>query len=377
MTKSLLATFFMFAALSAGAKYNGEGYYRVQNLKTDRWCSVIDDNGSISYATTSADLHAIRLQKNFDVVCADPASVVRIYNVGGKINIEAQGVSISQIIGHYADLTENGVVDGDMTYLVSGTYNGFTKYLGDSNWRPVDIGSMQTNTDKDYRRWHIFPLDETGDNFFGVQPTVDVNGKYYSTMYADFPFSGASEGVKAYYISAIYEDMLCLEPLEGAVGNAVPVIFECASDSPADNRLKIEKVGAGRKVTDNKLSGRYICFTESKRLANTLKYDPDTMRVLGKTSTGEIGFITDRSLELIPANTCYLKVAPGSPAEYRCVDKATFIATGVDEITLGDIDEPHDVMDINGRVVIHNATPEQIEQLPHGVYIINGHKYIR
>lgn len=376
MKKTLLAATITLTVLCGKAEFTGDSYYRVQNLATERWCSVIDDKGSINYATTSADLHAIRLQKNFDVVCSDPASIVRITSVGSQINIEAQGVSIRQIIGHYADLTKLGSNGGETTYRVSGTYNGFTKYLGDGIWYPVDLGSMQTNMHDNYLLWKIFPLDENSANFFGVKPQQEATGKYYATMYADFPFSTLPNGVKAYYISGLHEDMACMEPLEGPVAASVPLIFECSSESAKDNMLHIENPGAGKTVTDNKLTGRYICYTESKRMANTLKYDPNTMRVLGLTSNGELGFITDPDLELIPANTCYLKVAPGSPAEYRCVSKEEYMAD-VTEITIDDSTEPHDVYDIHGNIVLHKATPDQIDSLPHGLYIVNGKKVFR
>ena len=376
MRKSIVLSIAMGVALSASADFTGAGYYRVRNLKTERWASVIDNYGYIDYGNTTADLQAIKLQKNFDVVCSDPASVLYIYPIGKKYQLEAQGTGIEQIIGHHADLTVNGSSAGERLYLCSGTYEGFTKYLGDGKFFPGDLGAMATNTSNDYRRWFIRPITDEGENFFGVKPTIEADGKYYATMYGGFPFSAYSEGVKAYYVAGVHNDMVYLEEIEGTVAASTPVVMECSTDSPATNRLHIG--GTGTPVRGNRLQGVYFCNWEvgpTSKHYNVRRYDPATMRVLGIRGDGALGFITATDLEFIPANTCYITVEAGSPAEYRIVDKDEYTA-GVDDIAL-DETASNDVYNMHGVLILRDATDTQIDALPRGIYIIGGRKVMK
>ena len=100
MKKPIILSIALCAAFSAAADFNGAGYYRLQNYKTERWASMIDNKGSIDMAGNKADLQAIQLQKNFDEVCCDPASIVYIRPAGGQYQIEAQGTGIYEMIGH-------------------------------------------------------------------------------------------------------------------------------------------------------------------------------------------------------------------------------------------------------------------------------------
>lgn len=106
----------MAAAMPAMADLNGEGYYRVENYKTERWVSVIDYRGRIDLGSTSADLQAIKLQKNFDVVSGDAASVLYVKPVSGEYDITAQGTGIYEIIDHYLRLREVGSANGQTLY---------------------------------------------------------------------------------------------------------------------------------------------------------------------------------------------------------------------------------------------------------------------
>lgn len=380
MKKSIILSMALCAFLSASADYNGAGYYRVRNLKTERWCTVVDDYGRIDYGNTTADLVAIRLHKTFDYICSDPGSVLYIYPVGTKYQMEAQGTGIEQIIGHHADLTQNGTSKGEKLYLASGTMSGSTKYLGDAQFMPFqEIGDMQTNCSGDYRRWFIRPLSDDGENFFGVKTSVESNGKYYAPLYCGFPFSAYSDGVKAYYVSGIFGNMACLEEIDGTVPTSTPVIMECATDEPTTNRLHVG--GSASKLTGNKLTGVYFCRNdvyEGSQHYKVTRYNPATMRVLGTLADGSLGFVTAADLEFIPANSCYLSVPEGSPAEFRCVDKEEFMA-GVDDIIVEDGNHAtngtnSDVYSIQGVLLIRNATPEQISSLPRGLYIVGGKK---
>ena len=373
MKKSIVLSIAVLGVLSANADYTGAGYYRVKNLRTSRWVSVIDDYGYIDYGNTTADLQAIKLWKNFDDVCCDPASVLRIYPVGEKVQLETQGTGIQQIIGHYAELTENGSSKGEKLYLASGTYQGFTKYLGDNQFWPVNKGSMATNAQGDSNRWFVQPFTDDGDNFFGVQPTIELGGKYYTSMYGSFPFSTYSPGIKVYYVAGVNRDMVYMEELKGTVPASTPVVFECSTPDPTTNRLHIG--GNATALKGNLLKGNYF-FNLSDGPKNkhyrVTKYDPNTMRVLGKLSNGSLGFIKDENLEFIPANSCYITVASGSPSEFRIVEANEYFA-GVKGVEMDD-ELNRDVYNMQGILLYRNATEEQINALPHGLYIIGGKK---
>lgn len=389
MKKSIILSILALASFSAYADYNGTGYYRVKNYKTDRWISVTDNKGSIDYGSTSADVEAIRLRRNYDVVQSDPASVLYMYAVGSQYQIETQGTGIHNIINYYLNLRKsNKVADGQL-YFAYGTKSGLDKYLGDG-WftQRGDNGKCVTNADGDYRKWLIEPITDDGDNFFGVcpqkmvtyhkyNPTYDTdwvenNGKYYTTMYGSFPFSTYSPGVKAFYLKGVHGDMALLQELTGTVAANTPVVFECSTPDAETNRLHIG--GTADTVKDNKLTGVYFCFTDENipNHLNYVKYDPATMRVLGVCKDGSLGFITASGLDYIPANSAYLKVASGTPSEIRIVNEDEYLS-GVDEI-IGEDCALKTVYNLQGVKVLDRATSEQVEALPKGIYIVNGKK---
>lgn len=376
MKKSIVLSIALCAALSANAEYTGAGYYRVQNLKTTRWASVIDDYGRIDYGSTSADLVAIKLQKNVDAVMCDPASILYISPIAHKFQMEAQNTGIHQIIGHYADLTENGAVNGEKVYLASGTSSGMTKYLGDGQFMLTrDLGRMGTTSSGDFRRWYIKPVDAEGDNYFGVLPTVESEGKYFTSMYCSFPITPYSKDVKVYYVAGVHKDMAYLEEVKGTVPAGTPVIIECASMDPSDNRMTVG--GNGSALSGNKMTGVYFNHNDVDKLSPHYKcvpYDPATMRVLARLDDGKLGFVTATDLDFIPANTAYIKVKPDAPATLRRVTYDEYLADvhGVE----AEEESTRDVYNLQGVLLYKNATDEQINALPHGCYIIAGKKIL-
>lgn len=372
MKKPIILSIALCAAFSAAADFNGAGYYRLQNYKTERWASMIDNKGSIDMAGNKADLQAIQLQKNFDEVCCDPASIVYIRPAGSQYQIEAQGTGIYEMIGHYLNIKETGSANGNKLYYATGTYDGFEKYVGDNNPFPKDITSATTNANGDYRKWFIHPMDTDGANFFGVRPTVAVGSRRYGTVFGAFPLQAYSEGVKIYAIKQVGAGMALMEEVTGPVAKSTPVIVECPTENPSDNRLQIGVEGSA--VADNILSGAYYCSTEKSNHLNYTTFDPQTMRVLGVCSDGSLGFVTPADLKYIPANTAYLKVAPGTPAELRCVDREAFTAD-VDGVE-ADSDAPVDVYNVAGVIVLRRATRSQIDALPAGLYIAGGKKIL-
>ena len=374
MKKTFLLSIALSATFLASADYVGEGYYRLQNFKTERWASVVDDKGSVDYAGTTADLQAVRVQKNFNEVCCDPATVIYIRPHGDLFNIEAQGTSTQKLMDRFLNMREAGVGADGKLYYATGTQSGVEKYVGDPTpYSGTDVSYVGTNAKGDRRKWYVKPMETDGANFFGVRPTITVGDKMYSTQLASFSFKPYSAGVKVYAITGVHKDMALMEEITGVVPKDTPVVFEVTSETPSDNRLAIG--GEGSAISSNKLSGVYFCFTDVATHLNFLKYNPATMRVLGKCSDGSLGFIVDPELEYIPKNTCYLTVAADAPTEIKIVDRATYDA-GVDGVPVEDLDAKADVYNAHGMLILRNATRDAVNSLPAGLYIHGGEKIL-
>lgn len=353
------------------ANLEGDGYYRVENYKTNRYASVIDNRGSIDIVATTADLQAIRLWRIFEDVSHDPASIFYIDHVGDEYQLTAQGTGIYQIIGHYLRIRENGSANGQTLYMAYGTNGKATRYLGDGNTLNRDYGSMSTNCTGDYRKWYVLPVEADSDNFFGAYPDVDAGGGLYTTIYADFPFSAYSEGVKMYYVSNVGNAVVELTEIDGTVPKATPVVVECVGTSASDNRLNVG--GKGSSVSGNKLVGQYFNCDVAGHV-NRIAYNPSTMRVLGRCKDGSLGFVKAEGLDYVPANTAYITVPGWYDDELKCVKTHDAYLSGVDEIGTDEVAAPRTVYTMTGIRLYDDATDEQISSLPKGIYIIGGKK---
>ena len=100
MKKSILILASLLVCLSSFAQLNGDGYYRIRNLGSQRYVIVTDNKGSVSISSTSADLGAIKLLKNFSNVVSDPGSIIYVNEVNGQYRFEAQGTDTHKIIGY-------------------------------------------------------------------------------------------------------------------------------------------------------------------------------------------------------------------------------------------------------------------------------------
>ncbi len=320
MKKNILILAYLFIyCLSSFAQLNGDGYYRIRNLGSQRYIIVTDNKGSVNVSSTSADLGAVKLLKNFSNVVSDPGSILYVNEVNGQYRFEAQGTDTHEIIGY--DLKLKQSTNG--TYLAYQEESVLRMYLCDGRKEDTEEGSMSTKSDATtHRNWEILPLSTSGDNYFGITSEYAYNGSYYSTLYASFPFTFASSGMSAYYVSKVENGVAVLaEVANNTVPASMPVIIKTASSEPSANRLNIG-ANIATKPTDNKLSGVYFHNT-SKKHNNLTPYNPETMRVLGITSTGKLGFIK-ASLDYLPANKAYLNVSAGSPDELELMTKEEY-----------------------------------------------------
>ena len=330
MRFNIILSTLLLSAVSTFAQVNGNGYYRIQNYMTGRYVYVTDDKGRLDYATTTADMYAIQLWLGFDKASSDPATICYVKNVdGSKYDIQSQGTGIYEIISTYVSLRKNN----DGTYYAYGSKDGMTKYLGDGEKADCDEGVMSSETSGNYRKWWIKPINTT-DNYLGVKSDIAVGGKYYRAFYTEFPYTFNSTGMKAWYVSKVAYGMAVMKELTGGVAAETPVFIETTSDQPANCKLNVG-AGSASKPSDNMLKGVYF-NNPMKSHYNRVAFDPNTMRMLGTTSEGKLGYITP-SLDFIPANRTYLKVPAGTPKELKLVTEAEYndyVASLAQSITL-------------------------------------------
>jgi hypothetical protein len=372
MKKSLMASLALAFSISSFAQLSGNGYYRLQNYMSGRYAYIVNNKGKISVATTSADLTSIALWSDEAKALADPSTVIYITDMGSNsYNLAGQGTSMYDIIGYYLKVKDNG----DSTYKAYAEYAGNVIYVSDVETSDFEKGALGTSGKQRWRDWYIKPVDKDDNSYVGVKPDIEVNGKYYKSYYASFPFDIKSQGVKAYYITKVDgQNVAFKEITDGKVPAATPVIFECSSENASDNRLTLVTENRAA-LTDNQLRGVYFNFSSaSAEKRNQVTYDSKTMRVLGKMSDGSLGFVTNTKLSTIPANTAYIVVPEDAEAEIKLVPESDYTVGVEDVVADGDDNKPFNIYSTTGVLVRQNAT--STEGLPAGIYISNGRKIV-
>lgn len=381
------------------ADINGNGYYRVKNVGTARWASLIDNKGSVDKIGSRADLHAMKLTKNTEDILSDPGSVVYVENVSGyQYVVSAQGISLEDLMDNPIMIRESGSNNGQKKYRIYGTYKGAIKYISDDQIITSETyGTPTIDGNPNYPNnfeWEFIPVSETSDNYFGVVPDMNVGGKLYKVFFADFPFKPVSSAVKTYYIGRAAYGMAELFETTDVVPAGLPVIIECAGEKMSDNKLQI--IDKDSEALASALKGVYFNYNGSTNV-NQVAYNPNTMRILGKCSDGSLGFVKS-NIDYIPANTAYLQVSNGSPAEFKLGTTQEFdenYVAGVDVIgddsfalsysnnaIYGDSSHVITVMNLAGAVVIQSYHGKaDVSGLQKGAYVAisNGKtlKFIR
>ena len=394
MRKYLLATAAsLFLSTAAFAQLNGNGYYRVKNTLSNRYVSILHNKSNTEVMSGKAELGALRSFVSWDKVCSDPSTIVYFDKTGtGTVankpckffNLCGQGTSTMDIINFSL-----GVMDmGSNKYRCFARESGTIFYLGDEDSYTDGVGYLTSNGNSSNSNWNILPVTSTEDYYFGVKPTVEAEGKYYATMFADFGFSPAASatGMKVYYVDKIWNGNVVIREIEGDVPAKTPVLFLCPSATPSGNRLDIAKNSA-TLPSENLLSGVYFCINTGESYhKDWVSYDPKTMRLLGVCSDGRPGFVTKgesdfskdypfqpkASYMAIPANTAYLVVPEGSPEEMPLMTYEEY-AAGIEGVTI-DGNVASDITTLSGMTVRKKAT--STEGLRPGVYIWNKKKIV-
>lgn len=311
------------------AQFNGDGFYRVQNYGTQRYLYLTDCTGSYDMKRDIGDFGSLQLFKGHEKTISDPGSILYIKRYGSQVDIQGQGVGIYQIVKRYVDLVSVTTGPFAGTYTVSATESGITKYLDDEEISTsIPDGVVGTNRGAPWRNWLIHPVNSSTDEYFGITPLFSVNGKYYYPLYAAFPFKAASSGMKFYTVSKYDLELgyAVISEITGVVPSCTPVFIECSSSTPSGNRLDL--VASEDASLASKMKGVMFCNYDrrNKSIDAITAYDEASMRVLGVTSEGKVGFVKStqylKEIEgsyYLPSNTSYLPLPVDGPNELTVI----------------------------------------------------------
>ncbi|MBF1606566.1 MAG: hypothetical protein HXO35_00650 [Prevotella sp.] len=239
---------------------------------------------------------------------------------------------------------------------------------------------------KDAAMWILEKVDDT--NYFGVKPSTNMrgrDGKYYTTLYVDFPFQIKSD-VKAYTIEGVeaknadgyyFAKVKKLAQQGDVVPAQTAVVLECNSTNPADNQLL--PTGDENPVTsNNRLCGTFFGsaingLTVKDGAGNDYNVTNDNIRAFNintADSRNPIGFYKVKSNDTnIPGNKAFLVLtnaeaqAKGFVLEFE--DGGT---TGIETIE----NSKHSTED----GVYYDLQGRRVENPTRGVYIVNGKKVV-
>lgn len=296
------------------------------------------------------------LEDGSDIMRSSPAFVLKLTGssdgYGGleNANLEAQGAASKDIANNK---TYTFSKHGDHLYIY-GSAGGYSAYMidySDTKTQEEHFGTVYhpglyngANEDDASYHWVVTPISEDSKDFcFGAMPspkTKDEAGKYYTTMYTKFPYR-CLDGVKAYVVSSVdaTAHKVVLTLIEsGEVPSGTPVVLECTSTKPVENRLLplVEEPAAIAET--NRLKGEIWLKDENKTEGEYRnKFDSQTMLVLSNDElvfknvnntdvlaggTGQTGTLT-----YIANNTCYLKVSSEmTEATTFTIEKGTTLA---------------------------------------------------
>lgn len=341
MKKTILSLFaLLLLSVPALAQAVAKGYYRVKNFKTESYIMLTDyKTTGVNMHSTTYDVHALRTRYGFDRICSDPSSVYYIENVGGtNYNLKGQGKDVYDFVGRYLTVRHVSGTSQPL-YTASGIYEGIEVYLM-ATYDPYDLeadGMLTTQRASDpatgtyaneLKWWWVLPVTANDDaNYFGIQPEVTVGGQRFAPFFASFPFTPAASGMKVYTVTKVDGNMAVYTELQGRVAGGTPVIIACPGATPSDNRINID-LQDGTKPADNLLVGEYFnssdFYDPGDFHYNALPWDAATMRILGITKEGKLGFIKSTTLKTIPRNKAYLTVSADAPDEITLMTQVEY-----------------------------------------------------
>ncbi len=317
------------------------------------------------------------------------------------------GTEIANVVKRYIEADR--INQGQTYYLISG---GLKKVTKDKAYDPNNPAGTSHNeydgalpkfdfvNNNTTDQWYGPELPVTGDaamwilekvddaNYFGVKPSDKMkgkDGKYYTTLYVDFPFQIKGD-VMAYIIEGVNDKDASgyyyakVRKLAGQ-GEVVPaqtaVVLECSSTNPADNKLL--PVGKEEpKKSPNRLCGTFfnsLIANLSVKDGQGTSYDvtPDNIRAFNindKDLSNPIGFYkVKKGVTTVPGNKAFL-VLTDAEAQAK-----GFILTFEDGSTTG----IETVETSKGSIedgVYYDLQGRRVENPTRGIYIVNGKKVV-
>lgn len=322
------------------AQLNGDGYYRLQNTSNyGRYLTIsnnkVDDTNK--NAITGGNEGNVYGLKTITDPVSDPCSIIYISKdntstSNNAYNIQAQGINpLGFLKSNGAELK---IYPDGNSYFIYGSKGSITLFLVDNPGSDGYIKVARKGIYAQNQNWYVKPVDGTTE-YLGIapDPNIKVGDKYYTTIYASFPFQ-LGKGMKAYYLAgdAIFDygtPIVELKEISDKVPAATPVIIECSSLDPADNKVTLlTSNDAPGAILGNKLEGVYFCYMKMKgntgqentssnyqAIKNVIDYDSKQMRVLGLVN-GKLGLVdagddalvvTDKG-RYLPANKAYFPI---------------------------------------------------------------------
>ena len=315
----------------------------------------------------------------------DIANVVKRYINADRIN---QGQTYYLISGGLKKVTKDKAYDpNNPTGTSHNEYDGTEAKFDFVNNNTTDQWfGPELPVVKDAAMWILEKVDDA--NYFGVKPSDKMkgkDGKYYTTLYVDFPFQIKGD-VMAYIIEGVNDKDASgyyyakVRKLAGQ-GEVVPaqtaVVLECSSTNPADNKLLPVGKEEPKKST-NRLCGTFfnsLIANLSVKDGQGTSYDvtPDNIRAFNindKDLNNPIGFYkVKKSVTTVPGNKAFL-VLTDAEAQAK-----GFILTFEDGSTTG----IETVETSKGNIedgVYYDLQGRRVENPTRGIYIVNGKKVV-
>ena len=395
-------------------QYSGPGFYRLKNRgEAGRYISIENDKVSeeskkVSFSggkSVYAAMESLKTVKNKDYV---PGTIMFVTGQASDLTLEAQGENTADLLDKfgYSGYKLKANSQGELNT----TYSGYQIDMIDFGFDyPVSrdgfcavatLNYIRTNDIKYYALWDFIKIDNENE-YFGIYPNenIKVGDKYYTTIFTTFAFK-LREGMKAYYIDqhnytgSIQEPIAELKEItDGIIPAATPVIIECSSNFVSDNKVTLLMEDQS-PITGNELKGRVFCFVPSEKedqnMKNALAFNESTMRVLG-VKDGKLAMVTDNNSALkiitksngvkekyIPANKAYLPISSSDTAATANGVKLLLpdeyaAATSISKVVSEEKPTKEGIYTLTGvKVKEGNAS----ENLPNGIYIINGKKQV-
>ncbi len=247
--------------------------------------------------------------------------------------------------------------------LISASIENWTPntnyYVADEGQAFAFADESAINADK--AKWILQEVESFGVKC--VDTPLESTGKYYTTLFVDFPITLA-EGVKAYYAADdAYNSetgKISFTPISGDIPAQTALLIEC-DDQVVDDAITIPTDDVTSTIS-NSLQG---VIDESTGYLFDINEVPDNCYVLGKDKKKKLGFRSYTGLTLV-ANKAFMVIDKSSTANFSIAFEGE--TDGIESLPVTEDNANAACYDLQGRRVVN---PTQ------GIYVVNGKKMIK